>query len=260
MRICVPASMNESQYFVNQAYVALLQGAGLEPIVVTPYNEIGAVEQVCDGLLLTGGIDIDPTFYNENNIASYNVDPEKDDFERQVLHAFILAGKKVFGICRGFQLIIREWLRANPEMKGVFKYYQHTPDHSQLNLKLARNVKMHDVRYIPSMLYGQGTNEPSLMFVNSLHHQAVVCAPPNKKNANSLTFGGLTNVAITRHGMEKHERGYIVEGVRVSWEGSEMLAVQWHPEELRDYALLDGFFNQQQENVTPSEDSTQNGV
>jgi len=245
MKICICLSPSKTQYFVNQAYIAFLTEAGLEPVAVTPHNEVQDYVDFCDGLLLPGGIDIDPTHYGECNIASYKVDPKKDDFERQLLQGFLTAGKKVFGICRGFQLVMREYLLEHPKLQQYLQYYQHVNGHEQTGgLSLDRDVYSHDIRYIPEGLYGEGGQNISVNFVNSMHHQAVVGVPP-KKRPNAMRFGDVFVVASSTHGMKADEKGYIVEAVRFQWGNSEVLAVQWHPEELMDTALIGNFFTQE---------------
>lgn len=244
MKICIALSPSKTQFFVNQAYVAYVVEAGLEPVTISPHNGIPDFVEFCDGLLLPGGIDIDPTHYGECNLASYKVDPKKDDFERQLLQGFLAAGKKVFGICRGFQLIMREYLLEHSKLQQWLQYYQHVNGHAQTEgLGLDRNVYSHDVRIIPAGLYGTGGNNISMAFVNSMHHQAVIALPP-KKRPNAMRFGDVFVVATSSHGMKENEKGYIVEGVRFMWGNSEVLAVQWHPEELMDIDLISNFFTQ----------------
>ena len=59
----------------------------------------------CDGLLLCGGGDIDPARYGQADQGSQPPDPVRDQAELELFHAFLQAGKPIFGICRGMQLI-----------------------------------------------------------------------------------------------------------------------------------------------------------
>jgi putative glutamine amidotransferase len=210
--------------------------------MVSHHNNVEEFAQLYDGLLLPGGIDLDPTFYGENNIASFKVDPQKDDFERRLMHAFIGAGKPIFGICRGFQMIFRELIRDDLRLEEWFLYYQHMDSHNQTGeLNLERDVRCHEVNYLPNRLYGTGGNKIVSMFTNSMHHQAIWCIPPTKK-PNATIFLNVQVVATTRHGLKSKTKGYIVEGIRCQWGESDILAVQWHPEELNDTALISNFF------------------
>jgi putative glutamine amidotransferase len=241
--------MSDTVYKINKAYVEYVAEAGFNPVLVTPEAMEEETEFIllgCDGLLLPGGIDIDPTFYGDENIASLSVDPKKDDFERELFHHFLNQNKPIFGICRGFQLIVREWLRGNTDLAQYFYYCQHINKHAQTdNLGLARDVRSHSVRYLPSKLYGIEDGETvAKKFVNSMHHQCLIAHDP--AHPNTVQFGNLHIAALTRRGLDDID-GYIVEAVRFNWGGSAILAVQWHPEELRDNGLLEYIYGGQAE-------------
>lgn len=59
-----------------------------------------------DALVLTGGYDIEPRRFNEDKaFDTVKTDPERDEFELEAVARFVDAGKPVFGICRGIQVI-----------------------------------------------------------------------------------------------------------------------------------------------------------
>ena len=60
---------------------------------------------LCDGLLLTGGGDIEPFRYGQENTRSVAIRPERDQAELDLCKAYLEAGKPILGICRGSQLI-----------------------------------------------------------------------------------------------------------------------------------------------------------
>ena len=246
MKICIPVSASKTQFYVNQAYIEYLRQAGFEPVMVSHLNPLEPFIEMCSGLMLPGGIDIDPIHYNEANVASFKVDPGKDDFERRLLKSFLAVQKPIFGICRGFQLIMREWM-GEPENRSeaqFFQYYQHINGHNQVErLDADRHIPTHDVSYIGERLYGPGCGADTFrMFVNSMHHQAIVAYPPTKQ-PNATVFGKCRVAAMTRYEWDSKKKGYIVEGVRMEWNGARVLAVQWHPEELKDLALIQNFYN-----------------
>lgn len=243
MKIAIPVSASITQFYINFAYVKYVKEAGFEPILVTMENDALLMADFCDGLLLPGGGDIDPVFYDEDNICSYSVEPEKDDFERKLYHAFLEKEKKVFGICRGFQIIFREFIRLHPVHSINLDYYQHYPEHSlAAELKTARYIRTHGVRCKQDNLYGDGNNQTENMYVNSMHHQ-VARAVPGQGGGTTYNYGPLTVIAHTRHGMsgKKKEPGFIIEAINVDI-GGGVRGVQWHPEELRDIKLLQYFF------------------
>ena len=59
----------------------------------------------CDGLILCGGEDVDPALYGQENQGSLPPDPLRDRAELALFHAFFQAGKPIFGICRGVQVL-----------------------------------------------------------------------------------------------------------------------------------------------------------
>jgi putative glutamine amidotransferase len=237
--IGIPLSTSKTQYYINQAYVDYVVGAGMAPILIAPSSGLDLAESMCDGLLLPGGVDLEPTYYRENNIASYNVDPEKDEFERKLLFKFISAEKPIFGICRGLQLIVREYLESNPKDEKWLGYFQHISGHSLVDkLSIPRTVCSHQVK-VRSDLYGGSRKETEYRFTNSMHHQAILKIGKRPQNTK------IQVVATTDVGLSKKEIAAgirVVEGIRIKDGKANILAVQWHAEELKDYALLQNFF------------------
>jgi len=238
MKIGITVAKSKTQLFVNQAYVDYVKNAGFDPVLINEFNDLTAMAETCDGLLLPGGVDLEPTFYGENNVGSMSADPERDDFEREVLQAFILAGKKVFGICRGFQLMVREFLIAHELPHATF--YQHINNHSLASDRVAkRSTPTHSVYANMKALYN-GVHHAD-MFVNSMHHQALVATKiisVEFENGNKIK-----EVAQTTFGLKsKNQKEHIIEAVDIIVQGCKLRGVQWHPEELNDVKLLQVFF------------------
>lgn len=253
MKICVPVAASKTQYFINQAYIKYVTECGFEPILVADENDAVKVAEKCDGLLLPGGIDLDPIFYGEDNIASYGSDPVMDDYQRQLFYAFIGQNKKIFGICRGFQMIMREFLLHNDEFEEDLVYYQEFPGHSIANkMSVLRSQPTHRIKYKPNLLYGEKDNKVRDLFVNSMHHQAIMTEGLTSKKKVKISYGPLTIVAWTEKGVDDKEEGYVIEAVVIDT-GGGIKAVQWHPEEMMDTALLISFFGDKQES-TPQEE------
>ncbi len=247
MKIAIPLSPSKTQYFINKAYIEYVAEAGYEPVLVLPESNMEDMVNACHGLLLPGGIDLDPIFYGEDNISSYQSDPEKDDFERQLLYTFRASNKLVFGICRGLQIIMREFLRHNDSYEKRYAFYQHINKHALVgDLSINRTQPSHGVAALKGRLYGDDHPKATRTFVNSMHHQCVLADLPNSKSKLKplmLTTDDLTVLAFTRFGLDSDETDVIVEAVEIrNWLGGGIRAVQWHPEELKDYALLHTFF------------------
>jgi gamma-glutamyl-gamma-aminobutyrate hydrolase PuuD len=250
MKICIPIGFGKTQFNINKAYVEYIAEAGLEPVVWTPHTSIALAVEMCDGLLLPGGIDLDPIYYGEDNFSSFSVDPIKDDFERTLFHAFRTKRKPVFGICRGFQLIIREYLEQHEDMNVELDFWTHVSYHRQNNeQQLDRNICQHFVDYIPNFLYGKGGSAIGHTAVNSMHHQCLVVDFDDFGLDKITKSGNFVLAAWTSRGLKEDKRKngelhnpLVCEAFRITKWGGPILAVQWHPEELRDVALIQNFF------------------
>lgn len=104
-----------------EAYVRAVELAGGRPLLVPPSDE-GLEETLAalDGLILSGGSDLDPALYGqEAHPETFGVTPERDRAEIALLHAALAAGVPVLGICRGSQVL-------NVALGGDL--VQHLPD------------------------------------------------------------------------------------------------------------------------------------
>ena len=175
---------------------AVLQAGGLPvhlPLDADPLDYLGVV----DGLVFTGGADLDPATYDAPNEAS-DVEPIRDTFELALLSGALEAAIPTLGICRGLQLI-------NVHAGGSLN--QDEPSHARYDVD--PSSRTHTVTIEPasrlSLMFGSAAE------VNSLHHQTVA------------TLGeGLSVVARAPDGT--------IEAVEMP--GRDLIAVQWHPEML----------------------------
>ncbi len=142
------------------AYIRAVDLAGGIP-VLTAETSAEEYAEMCDGLILSGGQDLNPAMLGEeklNNTVSW--DDIRDEYEMKLFKAFMAKGKPILGICRGFQFI-------NVALGGGL--YQDLVE--QMGL-VHMNV---DIRHKVT------TKEGSLLHkmfgpefrVNSTHHQAV---------------------------------------------------------------------------------------
>ncbi|HKW94191.1 MAG TPA: gamma-glutamyl-gamma-aminobutyrate hydrolase family protein [Methylomirabilota bacterium] len=205
--IGVSASITVGQHperaFVNSAYLHAVQQAGGVPVVLPPQLSAASLRELAgelDGLLLTGGGDVDPTLFGEAPHATlYDVAPARDTLETAVLHRALERGVPVLAICRGIQVL-------NVALGGSLHQDVGTEPGTQLphSQKEPRDQPTHKVKVTP------GTDE---LEVNSMHHQAI----------NSLGRG-LVAVAWAPD--------QVVEGAELADASRFVLGVQWHPEEL----------------------------
>ncbi len=177
-------------------YFNALVENGFDPVFSTEITDC----YIADGLLLTGGYDMNPKFYGEQNLFCENVETEKDLKELQLVNIFANANKPILGICKGIQLL-------NVAFGGSL--YQDIPSKTLHSRCGGAEDKFHGVNCIDncflSRLYG------SSFTVNSAHHQSI------KQLADCLV-----PLAFADDGL--------VEAV--SHETKPIIGVQWHPERI----------------------------
>jgi putative glutamine amidotransferase len=212
---------------VNSAYLAAVERAGATPILLTPAHGEEALSDLlalCDGLLLTGGEDVDPARYGESpHPALDTISAARDEMELRVLREAMERGMPVLAICRGIQIL-------NVAFGGslVQDLPSQRPDGLRHVQEAPITARWHDARVQPGSRLAELVGAENLP-VNSYHHQAL----------NRLGEG-LRPVAWAEDG--------VVEGVET---GDErwVVGVQWHPErgdpdapeEDPDRRLLRGF-------------------
>jgi len=286
MIIAIPTNNNSKdtpQRTQNAAYVRWVANAGYTPILVPMEANNEEIVSISDGLLLAGGIDLDPVHYGFSNSSSFSVDPEKDMHERKLFHMFRKQGKPVLGVCRGLQLICREFLHiTGNKYERYIEYVENIGKHAQTNdLSVNRNIPTQFIKANMDSLYTRAHTEPEIkaFAVNSMHHQCVainfnkvnvdfnktpLMATSEKMTAepSTLRFKNFELVAwsmrgITQPKFSDSKPDYlnywtIAEAVRLHGWGAPILATQWHPEELNDVKLIRNFFNETNANITLS--------
>ena len=184
------------------AYCDRVREAGGEPVVLggPDANPAGL-----DGLVLTGGLDVDPDRYGEARHPKVKqTDPARDELELRFLRQALAADLPVLAICRGHQLL-------NVAFGG--RLLQHIESNAHRADYRAEGFpsSWHTVRIVAGSRLHEicGAEERE---VNSRHHQAVL---------PETLAPGLEAVAFSPDGL--------VEGV-VSREHRWVTGVQWHPE------------------------------
>jgi putative glutamine amidotransferase len=206
---------------MNASYSNSITEAGGVPILI-PLSLNNDDEDLLlsrlDGVLFTGGYDIDPRLYgNPFHPKAKGIDADRDRLEIHLVQAIIRLGKPFFGICRGCQVI-------NVALGGTLYEDlsdQRPGDIQHDNHHHPRNYLAHQVT-IQSKSQLSGILGKKTVQVNSLHHQGV------NRLANSLN-------AIA------HAPDGLIEAIELSSYPFGM-AVQWHPEELQEYQLMRGLF------------------
>jgi len=152
-----------------RTYAAAIEKAGGLPIILPCSSDtvlLSLMAERVDGLLLPGGIDLDPTWYHEEPSAGLEVvDRELDVFQLALLKAIIALRKPVLGICRGCQLINTAF--AGSLFQDINSQWQNPP----LQHRGPNHDTEHSVRIVAgSRLFQMFGSE---ILVNSRHHQAI---------------------------------------------------------------------------------------
>jgi putative glutamine amidotransferase len=192
-------------------YLESVRRAGGEPRVLDPTREQAAeVAGSIDGLLLTGGTDVDPRLYGDAPHATLlNVEPERDDFEIAIVHAARKARRPVFGICRGLQIV-------NVALGGTLiqDIPSELPGSLEHSVPTPQNAVAHEIWVTRgSLLYSlmqEKLAESDACDVNSRHHQSI-----------KRVAAGFEITATAPDG--------VVEAIECG-RGTFCLGVQWHPE------------------------------
>ena len=208
--IGVSANQKEGLSCINNTYIQSVADAGGAPVLIpvtTNLDALSAIVSQLDGLLLTGGGDINPLMWEEEPIpALQEGDPVRDTYDFMLLKLAADRCIPVFGICRGHQLI-------NMAFGGSMyqdirtQHPTETIKHSQQHDKAFAS---HTVTVEPNSLLGILTDNQDKIKVNSLHHQAVKEVAPGFK-ANATASDGINE------GME-------------AYPFYPLFSVQWHPE------------------------------
>jgi putative glutamine amidotransferase len=216
--------LGRERAFVVYDYIQAVVLAGGVPIIlpiVDSEEQIATQVQLIDGLLLSGGQDVSPSYYGENPEPALGaVLHERDAHELSLVKIAHQSNKPIFGICRGIQLL-------NVAFGGTL--YQDIASHHVESLQHAQKSRpeaaIHSVNIVEGSLLHRLVGS-SLIETNSFHHQVVKTVAP-----------GFTVTAKTDDQLiEAMER----DGDRFT------LGVQWHPELMHKHhptmqKLFDGF-------------------
>lgn len=202
---------NEEDRFTLPAnYLTEVERAGGIPIIVTPTTQnLAELLEKLDGLILTGGADIDPVEYGgEHKETVYGVNPERDCYELQLATLALESKMPMMAICRGIQIL-------NVALGGTL--VEHLPDEygeSVIHRGENFNKVEHPVAIEPDSRLASilGLTE---FDCPSFHHQCV-----------RETATGFEVVARSADG--------VIEAIE-SEQHPQVIAVQWHPEYTAEY-------------------------
>jgi putative glutamine amidotransferase len=200
--------------YCDQNYLRRIEEAGGIPILLPHVEDDAALKKIAamlDGLLFTGGEDVNPMHYGQDLHPETAVAEARDRFEIRFLTHFVATGRPILAICRGIQLINvglgGTLIQDIPSQTGSLHHSQSvptvTPTHEVQLLESSRLAR----------LFGA-----TMLEVNSHHHQAV-----DRLGAGLQAVGWSEDGII--EAVEHKDRPFII-------------GVQWHPERLSSRAEI----------------------
>jgi putative glutamine amidotransferase len=189
------------------AIAVMVPAVDATSIVLRSDIDLHDYAQALDGLVLQGGNDVAPESYGETPLhADWHGDRVRDRYEIELIRAFVAAGKPVFGICRGLQLL-------NVCYGGTLLQDIATQRPDSLHHRVPGKYEHHHhgIEFVPGTRLAALFPGVARATTNSIHHQGIKdLAPEFEVEAHCPDDG-------------------MIEAVR--WRGPSFVAgVQWHPE------------------------------
>jgi len=210
------------QIHLLRTYVDATIKAGGVPVIIPPEStEEGwrLLYKKLDGIIFSGGADIDPELFNgEAHPSVYGLDHERDNLEIPLILQSIEDKKPFFAICRGFQVL-------NVALGGTL--YTHISDQIENSLQhdtpreLSRNALAHEIKFEEGSKLAEMLGSPILK-VNSWHHQGAKDIPPQLKITARSSDGLVEAMELPDHPFA--------------------IAVQWHPEWMQKDEAMNALF------------------
>jgi putative glutamine amidotransferase len=215
-RILIPIPIQDDErrrFTMGKNYIGSVIASGGVPVLVPTALDSATVRELydaADGVLLTGGADVDPALFGETQHPSTEgIDADRDRVEIDVTRWALADDKPLFAICRGIQVV--NVALGGSLIQDIPSQFETDLVHAGSSIKAARDQVLHSVRSAPGSkleaIIGAGE-----VGVNSFHHQSVKALAP-----------GLALTALSPD--------EIVEAVEHPGKRF-FLGVQWHPEEM----------------------------
>lgn len=208
--IGITGNFDEGRLQLLPGYFRSIEAAGGVPVVIPPQAEpdsslLDLLNRI-DGLLLSGGADLNPLFVGEDPVpALHGINPVRDSFELVLIRLAYNRQMPMFGICRGIQMLaaalggtILQDLKTALPLAPLIKHSQDAP----------RPLPTHFVKAVPGSIVEKLLGPR--FAVNSFHHQAVG-EPGPALRVTARSADGVVEA---------------VEGVGFN----KIIGVQWHPE------------------------------
>ncbi len=198
---------------LDPAYADRITEAGGQPLLVSRppariEETVRDLLELADGLLLTGGGDVDPAGYGAARDNVEGDDPQADRFELALIEAAEAARLPTLAICRGAQLLAVAHGGGLAQRPGV------TDGHGELSGQSAEQIRAarHPVSLSAGSRLGRAFDRPTIA-VNTIHHHQI--ADEGDLLVSALAPGG------------------VIEAVEPGSDWS-CVGVQWHPEKMAE--------------------------
>jgi putative glutamine amidotransferase len=195
--------------YLKRSYYEAVERSGGVPLILPNTKKLKLIDQmlkVIDGLVISGGSDVDPHFYGEKKkTKNLKLTPERDLFEIALVRKAKRKKIPILAICRGIQLVnVAFGGTLYQDFSFERKFLDHTLEGSSLYNKkhsviIQRNTKLY------SIIRKDKIN------VNTSHHQMV------KKIAPGFIISAWS------------EKDQVIEGIETKGDNF-LICVQWHPE------------------------------
>jgi putative glutamine amidotransferase len=212
--IGITSNIDSTTHSIQNTYIEAVIASGGIPLVIPTGVEKDAqqITKLLDGLLISGGGDMNPQLFNEEPMPKLgNVTPERDTVEIELVRHMLSLNKPILGICRGHQVL-------NVAFGGTLYQDIHSQSASailQHDQKAKRDHQSHAVHIEQGTILESIVNSEKIM-VNSFHHQALKDIP------SSLIVSGKASDGIVE-AIESPDHHFVI-------------GVQWHPEALMQSA------------------------
>lgn len=196
----------EDRYSVNRGYVDALHAVGAQPILVpagpgADVERVLGIVETAGGVVLTGGGDVEPAVYGHPlDPKTFEVDPDRDRVEVEVVRRAAERRMPILGICRGIQLLTVALGGSLVQDLCTAGFEQHWHEDRQ-------HEPVHAIDPEPGSLTVRALAGATT--VNSIHHQAVAEPGPHLRAS-----------------------AWSPDGVIEAVEGDRIVGLQWHPERL----------------------------
>jgi putative glutamine amidotransferase len=174
---------------IRREYGEKLKAAGASPIFLDASIDPKIASRMCDGIVISGGEDIEPQFYGSKALLRTKIEPStRTTWERELIKACDANGKRILGICYGAQLLNVHY--GGTLYQDIRTQRKNTVDHGTTEA-----MSMHRVKFNHDFLGFQPSDD---VMAGCRHHQAVKDLAPGFTVAAEAPDGVVE--AIAGHG------------------------------------------------------------